>query len=47
MTKKVIRCGNFTSAKDLRDKLLTFVDYFNRTMAKPFRWTFQGTPLEA
>jgi len=22
-----------------------FIDYFNRTMAKPFKWTYQGKPL--
>jgi hypothetical protein len=25
---------------------LEFVDYFNRTMAKPFKWTYQGKALK-
>jgi hypothetical protein len=28
-------------------KLLAFIDYFNSTMAKPFKWTYQGKLLEA
>ncbi len=45
LVRKVIRRGNFTSQDDLRHKVLAFIDYFNRTMAKPFKWTFQGKPL--
>ena len=45
LVRKVIRRGNFTSQEDLRHKVLAFIDYFNRTMAKPFKWTFQGKPL--
>ena len=47
LAKKVVRRGNFHSKEDLREKLLTFIDYFNATMAKPFRWTYQGKPLVA
>jgi transposase len=45
LVRRVIRRGNFTSAADLRDKILAFIDYFNRTVAKPFKWTFTGRPL--
>jgi hypothetical protein len=27
--------------------LLAFIDYYNRTMAKPFKWTYQGKVLNA
>jgi hypothetical protein len=47
LAKKVIRRGNFRSKEDLRDKLLAFIEYFNGTMAAPFRWTYQGKPLTA
>ena len=43
--RKVIRRGSFTSVADLRTKLLNFIAYFNRTFAKPFRWTYTGRPL--
>jgi transposase len=47
LTKKVIKRGNFVSKLDLKNKLLKFLDYFNRTMAKPFKWTYKGKPLAA
>lgn len=47
LMKKVIRRGNFNSKENLKDKLLAFIEYFNKTMAKPFKWTYQGKPLEA
>lgn len=47
LVKKVIRRGNFFSKEDLRQKILRFIDYFNATLAKPFRWTYQGKPLVA
>ena len=37
--------GEFTSLDALRQRLLDFIDYFNRTMAKPYRWTYTGKPL--
>jgi len=46
LMRKVIRRGNFASLADLQEKLLAFVDYFNRTMAKPFKWTYQGKALQ-
>jgi len=45
LARKVLKRGNFTSAQDLQDKLLAFIDYFNRTMAKAFKWTYKGKPL--
>jgi transposase len=45
--RKVIRRGSFTSVTDLRDKLVNFIEYFNRVFAKPFRWTYTGRPLMA
>jgi hypothetical protein len=45
LMRRVLRRGSFRSTKDLRDRLLAFIDYFNRTMAKPFKWTYTGRPL--
>ena len=45
IARKVIRRGNFKSVDDLRQKLLSFIRYFNEVFAKPFRWTFTGRPL--
>lgn len=45
--RRVVRRGNFTSLAALKEKLLQFLDYFNRTFAKPFRWTYTGRPTTA
>lgn len=45
LVRKLLKRGNFTSTEDLRNKVLAFIEYYNRTMAKPFRWTFQGKAL--
>ena len=47
LVRKVIQRGSFVSVADLKAKILRFIDYYNRTMAKPFRWTYQGKPLVA
>ena len=41
VTRKVLKRGSFTSVEDLRDKVLAFIEYYNRTMAKPFKWTYK------
>ena len=45
VVRRVLKRGNFPSLEALRQRLLDFIDYFNRTMAKPYRWTFTGQPL--
>jgi transposase len=45
LVRRLLRRGSFTSVADLEAKVLAFIDYFNRTMAKPFKWTYQGKPL--
>ena len=45
LARKMIRRGNFASKEDLKNKLNAFIDYFNQTMAKPFKWTYAAKPL--
>jgi transposase len=47
LARKVIRRGSFASTEDLKVKIEGFIEYFNRTLAKPFRWTDTGKPLTA
>jgi putative transposase len=47
LIRKVLKRGNFISVDDLKRKVLAFIDYYNRTMAKPFKWTYQGKALNA
>ena len=37
LARKVLKRGDFTSAKDLGEKMGMFIGYFNRTMAKPYK----------
>lgn len=45
LVRKLLRRASFTSIGDLRERILTFIDYFNKTMSKPFKWTYKGRPL--
>jgi putative transposase len=47
LMRKLLKRGNFCSKDDLKAKILDFIDYFNRAMSKPFKWTYKGTPLWA
>jgi transposase len=47
LTRKLLRRGSFSSLDELKAKVLAFIDYYNVTMAKPFKWTYQGKPLVA
>ena len=47
LVRKVLKHGNFSSVDDLKRKVLAFIDFYNRTMAKPFKWTYQGKALNA
>ena len=45
LARKVLRRGSFTSAQYLKDKINSFIAYFNETLAKPFQGTMRGKPL--
>ena len=45
LVRRLLKRASFTSKEDLKQHLLEFIDYFNQTMAKPFKWTYKGRPL--
>ena len=47
LARKLLKRGNFTSVENLIAKVLAFIDYYNHTMAKPFKWTYKGKALAA
>ena len=47
LARRALKRASFTSLDDLRRRLLAFIDYFNAVLAKPFRWTYAGKPLQA
>ena len=40
LVRKLLRRASFTSVEELKARVLAFIDYFNRTMAKPIRWLY-------
>jgi hypothetical protein len=44
ISRKVIKRVSFGSADELKSSLERFIEYFNLTFAKPFNWTYTGTP---
>ena len=47
LARRLLRRASFVSTKELSDRIRKFIEYFNATLAKPFRWTFTGIPLRA
>jgi len=47
ISRKLLRRGSFTPVADLIAKVLAFIEYYNHTMAKPFKWTYKGKALTA
>jgi len=45
LARKLLKRASFTSIEDLKTRVLAFMDYFNATMAKPFKWTYGRKPL--
>ena len=46
LVRKVLRRGNFVSTEALKQRIESFIEYFNRTMARAYKWTYQGRPLQ-
>lgn len=44
-SRRLLKHGEFASVDDLADGLIAFIDDYNRS-AKPFRWTYDGRPLQ-
>ena len=47
LTRRLLKRGRFASTDELKQRILDFIDFFNQTLAKPFRWTYIGKPLMA
>lgn len=47
LMRRLLKRASFTSTDDLQARILAFIDYFNHTLAKPFKWTYTGRPLQA
>jgi hypothetical protein len=47
LVRKLLRRASFTSVEELVATVRDFLAYYNRTMAKSFKWTNQGKVLAA
>ena len=47
LVRRLLKRASFTSVTELRQRLLAFIEYFNKTMANPFKWTYMGRLLAA
>src|SRR5262249_20372221 len=45
LVRRLLKRASFTSTDELRQRILEFIEYFNATLAKPFKWTYKGRPL--
>lgn len=45
LVRKLLKRASFSSVAELQTKMLVFIEYFNATMAKPFKWTYGCQPL--
>jgi transposase len=46
LARKLLKRGSFASVEELHQRILLFIEYFNRALAKPFKWTYKGRPLK-
>lgn len=46
LVRRLLKRASFASVAQLKQRILDFIDYFNVTLAKPFKWTYTGTPLK-
>ncbi len=47
LVRKLLKRGSFRTVEELEAKVMEFIDYYNKTMAKPFAWTYRGKALVA
>jgi transposase len=47
LVRKLLKRGSFRSIEELETKVMEFIEYYNKTMAKPFAWTYCGKALVA
>lgn len=45
LSRDVLKRGSFTGPQDLTDKVVHYIDDYDRCRAHPFKWTYTGQPL--
>ena len=47
LVRRLLKRASFASIEELKERVLAFIEYSNRTLAKPFQWTYTGQALVA
>jgi transposase len=47
LVNRLLKRLSVKSTSELKNKILSFITYFNETMAKVFKWTYKGKVLNA
>lgn len=47
LVRRLLARASWRSTDELAAGILAFIEYFNKTLARPFRWTYAGRPLAA
>jgi len=45
LTRRVLQRGEFRSVEELAQRILEYIEYYNRHRAHPYAWTYTGKPL--
>jgi hypothetical protein len=45
LVRRLLKRLSVKSKLELNRKIADFIEYFNKTLAKPFKWTYKGRPL--
>jgi len=45
LVRRLLRRASFSSKEALRQRILDFIEYFNQTMAKPYKWNYTGSTI--
>ncbi len=45
LARRLLKRGSFHSLEHLQDRIEKFIEFFNITAAKAFKWTYTGRPL--
>jgi len=44
LVRRLLKRLSTHSTEQLRQKILAFIEFFNKVLAKPFKWTYEGVP---
>ena len=42
LQRHIIKNGNFSSVKELENKIKQYIEYYNKCLVKPLNWKFKG-----